>query len=149
MSEVPRVQTLEIRDWLPTVNPNGSRARRHWSVMRKFHDIDRDMAWAAARQAGWVFVPGRVRLTITLVFPRKPIPDPDNAVARCKGLIDGLKNRDQRVKTGNQLAPWVGCIQQNFFTDDDSEHLDLRVNAVVEKGIKAVRITLEALDGEV
>lgn len=127
-------QELLIRGWHPRTSPNGSHG--HWSTHQRNHDVDRDMAWASARQAGWTYVPGRVRLTITLVYPRKPVPDPDNAVARCKGLIDGLT--EKRYVSGIQERRYSG-----WFTDDSTEWLDLEVRVVVEKGIKAVRIELE------
>jgi hypothetical protein len=138
------VQTLTIKDWHPRTNVNGDNARRHWSVIRRNHDIDRDMAWASAKQAGWVFVPGRVKLTITLVYPQKYRVDADNLAARCKGLIDGLK--DGRAPgyskgRGTQFIAGYGNIQ-GFFHDDSTEWLDLEVRAVVERGVKETRIEL-------
>jgi len=129
-------QTLTIPAWHPKTNVNGSNARRHWSVIRKNHDIDRDMAWAAAKQAGWVFVPGKVRLTITLVYPKRPLPDTDNAYSKIKGCLDGLHCH--------------GCIHQmqhiGFFRDDSAEHLELIVRAEVVPGCKQTKIELEAVE---
>ena len=135
-------QELVIRDWHPRTNPNGDNARRHWSVIRRNHDIDRDMAWASAKQAGWVFVPGRVKLTITLVYPRNTLPDTDNAYAKVKGLIDGLKHEGM-VKPGVGWWESAAAGLRGFFTDDSTEWLELEVRAIVEKGCKAVRIELE------
>jgi Holliday junction resolvase RusA-like endonuclease len=132
-------QTLTITDWHPTVNPNRNSSRgAHWAVARKKHRIDRDMAWASARQAGWEFMSGKVRLEIVFVYPRTVRVDADNLVARCKGLIDGLKSRDH---------PQAGHGSRGgFFEDDDTTHLDLHVSARVEKGVKATEISLESID---
>jgi hypothetical protein len=158
-------QSLTIKDWHPRTNVNGDNARRHWSVIRRNHDIDRDMAWASAKQAGWVFVSGRVKLTITLVYPRKYRVDADNLAARCKGLIDGLKQVSmpyihtgranccrrwrsggscQYLEKGNVLERIVES--EGFFTDDSTEWLDLEVRAAVERGVKETQITLTSVE---
>lgn len=126
-------QSLTITDWHPTTSAN---ARGNWRMTHKRHHVDRDMAWASAMQAGWTFVGGKVRLTIVLVYPRKYHVDADNLVAKCKGLIDGLRKEDISTRD----------LRHGYFTDDDTEHLDLVVRAEVEKGVKATRITLESLD---
>ena len=138
------MQTLTITDWHPTMSANGSHG--HWRTHQKKHDVDRDMAWAAARQANWEFVPGKVHLTVTLVYPRKYRVDADNLAARCKGLIDGLKGRSSlngvraTMIVNGQLQPAFG-----FFTDDSTEWLDLVVRAEVVKGVKATRLELRAV----
>lgn len=131
-------QTLRVENWHPATTPN-ARAR-HWRQVQQRHHLDRDMAWARARQANWEFMPGRVKLTIAFVYPRTVRVDADNLVARCKGLIDGLK------------CPRFGrdCVNLHhlgFFTDDCVEFLDLHVNARIEKGVKATEISLESTDG--
>jgi hypothetical protein len=141
---VPPIQRLTIRCWHPTTNPNGSNSKGHWSTIRRRHDVDRDMAWASARQAGWVFVPGKVRLTITFVYPRKYRIDADNLAARCKGLIDGLNSAARTQKIGGTMVRTLG---PGFFTDDSTEWLDLHVDATVERGVKETRLTLESLGG--
>jgi Holliday junction resolvase RusA-like endonuclease len=83
------------------------------------------MAWTSARQARWQFVPGRVRLQITYVFPINRRRDIDNLYARSVGLVNGLKGE--------------------FFEDDDTEHLDLHVTGIVERGVKETRLVLEAI----
>ena len=115
------VQSLVIPGWLPEQLAN---SHLHWRVHRKRHHTARDTVWAYARQAGWQPVKTRARLTIVLVFPRKygRGMDADNAVARCKGAIDGLK-------------PWI--------VDDSTDWLELDVRAIVEPGVRETRITLE------
>lgn len=131
-------QFLRIDGWHPTSSPNAQ--NHHWRTRQKRHHADRDMAWASAKHAGWDFVQGRVRLTITLVYPRKYRVDADNMVARCKGLIDGLKSQSiARKQARYEIVEQRG----GFFTDDSTEWLDLRVEAVVEPGVKATRLTLE------
>ncbi len=136
------IQTCTISDWHPTMNPNGG-AGRHWATNHKKHEIDSGTAWASARHAGWVFVPGRVHLTVVLVYSVNRLPDPDNAVARTKGIVDGLKLHGSpwvKSRPGNEiLSRPIG-----FFTDDSPTYLELTVNAIVERGKKEVRLTLES-----
>jgi hypothetical protein len=134
-------QHMVIADWHPKSSPNNQ--KRHWRTVQKNHHIDRDMAWASAKHAGWQFVEGRVRLTITLVYPRKYRVDADNLAARCKGLIDGLKHH---VPTLKVTVPHTGLdIRRGFFEDDSTEWLELLVRAEVRRGEKATEILLEAL----
>ena len=130
-------QECTITDWRPTMNPNGSHG--HWATQKKKHDVDRDTAWASAKHAGWKFIPGRVKLTITLVYSKKPLPDIDNCYAKVKGLIDGLKCQTQ---------VWFHDDKDcgEFFTDDSPEWLDLSVTAVMEPGVKATRLVLESTE---
>jgi hypothetical protein len=101
------------------------------------------MAWASAKHAGWQFVNGRVRLTITLVYPRKYRVDADNLAARCKGLIDGLKNYTPPRPVA---IPHTGIeVRRGFIEDDDTEHMELLVRAEVRRGEKATEITLEPM----
>jgi hypothetical protein len=121
---VPDVQTMAIPDWHPTMSANGSHG--HWRTHQARHDADQRQGLRYAEHFGWTFMPGRVSLTITLVYPRTYRVDADNLAARCKGLIDGLRLRKGR----------------GFFTDDSTEWLDLYVKADVRKGVKATEITL-------
>lgn len=121
------VQTLTITDWLPPPVLNGSR-QKHWAVLRKEADVAKKMAWAAARQARWTFVPGKVRLTVVFVFGVKRARDTDNTTARAKHLIDGLK--------------------KEFFHDDSTEWLELVVRAEVRRGVKQTVISLEPIGRE-
>lgn len=114
-------QTLVIKDWVPAPLANGSHG--HWSQRQKKIKAAKTMAWACARYAGWAFVPGRVRLTIVYVFPVNRKRDTDNLYTRSKGLVDGLKG--------------------DFFTDDDTEHLELVVLAVVLPKTTETRLMLE------
>ena len=118
-------QSLTIPSWLPAPVLNGSR-QVHWTVLRKRAEADKIMAWSAAKQAGWTFVPGKVRMVVTLVFPVNRRRDRDNTMARCKHVIDGLKGV--------------------FFTDDSMDMLDLEVRAEVQPGTKATHIELSSAD---
>jgi hypothetical protein len=140
MSASVTVQRVVVPSWHPTTSPNGSHG--HWAAHNKRHHIDRDMAWARAMQAGWTFVPGKVRLTIVFVYPRKVRVDSDNLVARCKGLIDGLKRHEGLMGQG-RTAAYVR--RQGFFTDDSTEYLELVVRAETQPGVKQLEIELEAL----
>lgn len=125
-----RVQTLTISNWHPLTSAN--RSHDHWRKIQRAHHIDRDMAWASAMQAGWKAIPGKVRLTIVLVYPRTYRIDTDNLHTKCKGLIDGLKS-DYRNNHG----------RLGWFADDSTEWLELIVRVEVEKGKKETRLTLE------
>jgi hypothetical protein len=125
-------QHLVIPDWHPTMSANGSHG--HWATRQKKHDVDMMMAWASAKHAGWTFMSGRVKLTITLVYPRTYRVDADNLAARCKGLIDGLKGPNSKK-----------MLNSGFFTDDNTQWLELTVRAEVRKGCKQTEITLESL----
>ncbi len=136
------IQTVTITDWHPTMNPNGGHG--HWSKQHRKHEIDSGTAWATAKHAGWKFVPGKVRLTITLVYAINRLPDPDNAVAKCKGLIDGLKQHQSKwIKPQPGYEFLAGPL--GFFTDDSPEYCEIVVQAVYEKGKKEVRLSLESL----
>lgn len=115
-------QTLLIEGWLPAPVLNGSR-QKHWATLRKEALAAKTMAWTSAKQAGWVFVPGKVKLTVVFVFGVNRHRDTDNLYARAKHLVDGLKVM--------------------FFEDDDTDHLELVVLAVVLRGVKETRMLLE------
>lgn len=118
-------QTLTIRGWHPEQLANGP--HEHWATKaRKKRDAAR-VAYLSALGAEWVKVPGRVRLEIVFVFPQRRRRDPDNLYARAKGLIDGVKE---------------------FFEDDDADHLDLHVSALVQPKTKETRLRLMALSPE-
>lgn len=119
------IQTLTITDWVPQQISNGPVAAS-WRKTAKAKKAAKIMAWACAKQAGWAFVPGRVRLTVTYTFPVKRARDRDNLYSRTIGLVNGLKGE--------------------FFTDDSIQHLDLVVaDPLVEKGVKSTRIELEPI----
>ena len=114
-------QSLVIPNFLPAQLANGP--HEHWATKQSKKREASSMVRMAAMLAKWTPVPGRVRLDITFVFPQKRRRDYDNLVARTKGLLDGLKGR--------------------WFEDDDLEHLDLHVTAIVEPKVKETRITLQ------
>lgn len=122
------VQECAIEGWHPPQVANGPQTNRYKRAkQRKAVEI---MVWAAAKQANWKFVPGRVRLDVVFVYSRPYRTDVDNLYARCKGVFDGLKGF--------------------FFTDDSMALLDAHVSVEIEKGRKALILRLspaEAPDG--
>jgi len=114
-------QTLTIEDWLPAPVTNAGHG--HWATKYRQAEIAKKMAWASAKQAGWAYVEGKVRLTITLIFGVRRQRDHDNAVARCKHLVDGLKGA--------------------FFKDDSTDWMELVVKTEVRPREKGVRLVLE------
>lgn len=120
----PTIQSLQIEGWLPA--PNANVSGDNWRKRQKRLKAAQIMVWATAKQAGWVPVHGRAKLTVILVFGVQRRRDTDNNYSRCKGLIDGL------VKGG-----WL--------TDDSPDVLDLNVKAEVSKDWTGTRMTLEAL----
>lgn len=121
-STAPAVQTCVITGWLP--RPAMNVGHRHWAVRHRTVKAEKLTVWAYAHNAGWQRVEGRVRLTVTFVFPVERKRDLDNLHARAKSTIDALKP---------------------FFTDDSPEWLELHVNAEVRKGERATELRLEAI----
>jgi hypothetical protein len=140
------IQRCTITDWHPTMNPNGGTPHR--MVQHKRHEIDSGTAWSTAKHAGWTFVPGKVRLTITLVYAVNRLPDKDNAYARCKGVVDGLKlHPSPWLKPRAEFAPDEFLNRPiGFFTDDKPELCELVVEAIVQKGKKETRLVLEVVE---
>lgn len=143
MSIAALAQTLVIPAWHPKTSPNNQ--KRHWRAVQQNHHHDRDMAWASAKHAGWTFVPGRVRLTITFVYPRKYRVDADNLVARCKGILDGLKGRGLSLTLLHTKGIRMADTRHGFFEDDSSDILELRVRSEVRPGCKATELVLEPI----
>jgi hypothetical protein len=135
------LQTIAIEGWRPEQIANSSHG--HWSVRQKKLSIAQATVWAAAMQAGWRFVPGRVRLTITLVFAQERRRDTDNLYARVKGCVDGL--RTHRVRRVNGIKLPRPVVRLGWFSDDSADVLDLVVKAEVSREWNGTRITLESL----
>lgn len=70
----------------------------------------------------------RARVTFEFVFPVKRKRDQDNLTSLGKPLLDGLV-RDL------EMIP-----------DDDTEHVELVVRALVQRGITETRVTVEELE---
>ena len=70
-------------------------------------------------------VAGRVRVDVTFVYPTRRRRDPDGLAGLVKPLLDVL-------------------VARGLLRDDDSEHVELAVRAVTERGVTATRIRLEA-----
>lgn len=112
--------TVTLDGWLPgpALNPN---THVHWRVKAKAAAEARRTVWGAVMHAGWPRTPAltKKRLVVTLV--KRQLLDPDNAVAVCKSLIDGV------VDTG-------------VVVDDSLEYLEVVVNQ--ERGKPCTRIEL-------
>lgn len=124
IAATPAVQSLEIEGWLPA--PNANVSGDNWRKREKRLKAAQVMVWATAKQAEWVPVQGRAKLTVTLVFGVQRRRDTDNLYSRVKGLVDGV------VKGG-----WL--------RDDSSDVLELVVKAEVSRAWTGTRMTLEAL----
>lgn len=138
----PAVHRLVIPGYHPPQRLN-SQSKRHWAVIQAEHDEAAYLAYRWARINGWKHIEGRVRLTITLVYPRHYRTDADNLHARCKGLLDGLKDqpaRKVRRGAGYVILP----AERRFFEDDCTDVLDLQVRTRVEKGERYTEMELEA-----
>lgn len=121
---------LTIPNWVPDscLSLNGRR-RAHWRTISQ-----------AQREAGFVMdavllgikqkrvLPyyERARVSVEFVYPLKRRRDPDGLAGLAKPLLD-------------ILVSWA------VLKDDDSEHVDLTVRAVVAKGVTETRIEIEAL----
>lgn len=116
-------QTAVIEGFLPA---NHGNARMHHFAKYRALQHERNYAWAAALRGHWHRMFCKAHLSIVLVIPsRRYLSDADNAVARCKGLIDGLKQ-------------WI--------VDDSTDWLELDVSQRVEKGRRAVELTLSEVE---
>ena len=81
--------TAVIPGWMPA---NRGNQKLHWAQRRKLDMQAKECAYWHAKEAGWVPVDGPAALHIVLVVHRGPLPDVDNAYARVKPLVDGLKS---------------------------------------------------------
>lgn len=64
-------------------------SRPHWSVRAKHVRRAREAAWALCLEAG--APKGEAELRVSFHPPRKPgLANIDNAIAACKGLVDGI-----------------------------------------------------------
>jgi Holliday junction resolvase RusA-like endonuclease len=115
------VQRCVVEDWLPPPMVNGTASRRHWAFYYRSSKSAQKTVWATAKHAGWVKIQTKAHLTITLIFPQKRRRDTDNLYARCKSLIDGLKD---------------------FIVDDSTDWLELEVRERVEPKRKATELIL-------
>jgi hypothetical protein len=113
-------QELTIPNWHPPQTANGSHG--HWTTRRRVKQMTELLVHVHATTERWQKVDVKARLCIVLVYPRRYRVDTDNLYARVKDTVDALKH---------------------YLVDDSTEWLDLNVTAVVEKGVKATRISLE------
>lgn len=109
---------------------NGRR-RAHWTQIRNAQD-------AAAEWLTWtlhtLYVPehrpsepiGRARVTVEFVYPIHRRRDPDGLAGMVKPLLDVL-------------------VRESWLVDDDSDHVDLTVRAMVEPHLTETRIQVENL----
>lgn len=123
-----RIQRLVLEDFpqpalARALSPNG---RAHWGVEKRAKDAVAVVVVAGIRTSGLRPVGGPVRLTCRWVFPTRARRDLDNlSTGVVKRLIDVLR-------------------EQEILADDDSRHVvELRVEAVYEKGRRALEIVME------
>lgn len=77
-----------IEGWHPA---NRGNQKLHWARRRKLDMQAKEVAYWHAKQAGWLPLDKPARLHVVLVVAKGPLPDVDNAYARVKPLVDGLK----------------------------------------------------------
>lgn len=79
-----------VRLWLPPGHDLGANGRYHWAERAR---RSRQIRWTAAleaRLAGLQPVPGPVKVTVTVTYPRRGRHDPENYAPSWKPAIDGL-----------------------------------------------------------
>lgn len=114
------------------LGPNRIRAMTvgHLSRLRKEQAEKSWLAWLAA---GRPRVAVKVRMTLTFVRARRC--DPDNALAACKGLLDGLTDkRGRQSLLPDDSDRWVEFAPVRFETGRQW------------KGREAVRVVVEACE---
>lgn len=112
-------QTMTLERWHPPSVANGAHGSWRARVAKRRETLQQ-VGWQALIDK-WRRVPGKARLEIVLVYPRKYRVDTDNLYSRCKDAVDALKD---------------------YMVDDSTDWLELHVSAVVEKGVKETRLTL-------
>ncbi len=121
------VLRVTIGAWMPDMglSLNGRRRASPWDVRRWQADAHAIMTWALLHGDWHEEVPTfrRAHVTVEFVFPVRRRRDPDNLSGLAKPLLDVL-------------------VREKVLVDDDSEHMDLTVRAVVERGVTATRITV-------
>lgn len=127
--------TLILPEFTPDacLGLNGVR-RTHWRALGRARDAAK---WHLIQALGsvdfqaWPRAPRfeHARVMIVLVYPQRRQRDADNLTALCKPLLDGL------VDSGVLVA-------------DDTDHVTLRVGAVVEAHRRETRIQIESLNEE-
>lgn len=105
------------------LSPNG---RLHWGGQKRAKELVTMVVIAGIRTSGLRPVDGPVRLTCRWIFPTRARRDLDNlSTGVVKRLIDVLR-------------------EQKILADDDSRHVvELRAEAVYEKGRRALVIVME------
>jgi hypothetical protein len=122
-----RVLELVLPSFRPsnTLSLNGRR-RAHW---RQVWDAGVEVSWYMSIALDARPLPhfNRARVTCTFVYPTHRRRDPDGLAGLCKPILDSLVN-------------W------NVLPDDTTEHVELAVRAIVEKGVTETRIRIEELE---
>lgn len=118
---------LVLRDWVPnsSLSLNG-RHRTHWRVIQMWRDDALTRVYVALQEAlpfPWF---ERARVEFTFVYPTRRRRDPDGLSGLCKPCLDAL-------------------VRWSVIPDDDSEHVELSVRAVVEPKVLETRISITEL----
>lgn len=105
------------------------RHRTHWAVTSR---LRREAAWHLVKallevETEWVAPDGLVQVDVVFVYPLHRRRDPDGLAAMATPLLNML-------------------VAHGLLWDDDSEHVELAVRAVVERGVTETRLTLRAAE---
>jgi hypothetical protein len=130
------VLRLVIPDWVPDMglSLNGRRRASPWDI-RAWQQAAHERVTIALWQAPW-HPRGRsqmprfvyARVAVEFVFPVRRRRDPDNLAGLVKPCLDTL-------------------VTEGLLMDDDCDHLELSIRAVVEKGKTETRICIEGAPG--
>jgi hypothetical protein len=136
MVEVQRWE-ITVPGWVPDsrLSLNGRRRAHHWRETWQLQQDAKLMVipaiWTCdahprARSKMAELTMQRARVSITLVYPMRRRRDPDGLSGLAKPLLDAL-------------------VEEHVIVDDDSEHVELSVRALVEPGVTETRLVIEAL----
>ena len=110
-----------IDGWLPHATVN---ARHHWAVANRNKRADQYRVMLELATGDIKRIRGKARVVVTFIFPVKRRRDTDNLFARAKSTIDVL-------------------VRGGYIVDDNTDTLELRVQAEYERGVVRTIIELE------
>ena len=113
----------------PSALSLNGRRRLHWSAVRKLQAAAGEVAYHAIREANAaenVRIRAKARVQIDLVYPGFRRRDPDGLAGLAKPILDSL-------------------VALGVLLDDDSEHVELAVRALVQKRTTETRILVEEI----
>jgi Holliday junction resolvase RusA-like endonuclease len=128
MSNPAASRTILIEGWVPDsdLSLNGRRRLNPLAIWR-LQEVAKTRAALAIRSIGLPLAPlHRAAVVCTFVYPQHRRRDPDNLAGLAKPLLDA-------------------CRAEGLIEDDDCEHIELTVRAIVETGCTATYIHIEPL----